>query len=111
MDIDAFVATHQHTWSRLADLTARARKIRRLAPSELDELVALYQRAGSHLAHARLAYGADDAIVGRLTTLVADAHGVVYRQRETRPGRAVAQFLWITFPASMWRIRWFIVVA
>ncbi len=111
MDIDAFVATHQDSWSRLAELTRRARRPTRVSPTELDELVSLYQRTGSHLAQARLNYGNDDALVGRLTSLVASAQGVIYRQRETRPGRAVARFLWLTFPASMWRIRWFIVVA
>ncbi|MEL6891223.1 MAG: stage II sporulation protein M [Actinomycetota bacterium] len=111
MDVDAFVATHQHSWSRLAALTERARKVRQLRPEELDELVSSYQRTSAHLAQARLSYGADDPVVGRLTSIVAAAHGVIYRRRETRPGRAVARFLWLTFPASMWRIRWFIVVA
>jgi len=111
MDIDAFVATNQDSWQRLADLTRRARKLRSMHPAELDEMVGLYQRASGHLAQARLAYGADEMIVGRLTSIVGDAHGVIYRRRETNPGRAVARFLWLTFPAAAWRIRWFILVA
>ena len=111
MDIDAFVATHQFAWARLGELTQRARKVRDLQPAELDELVELYQRASSHLAHARVTYGGDEAIVGRLTYLVAEAHGVLYRQRETNPGRAISRFLGLTFPASVWAIRRFIVVA
>ncbi|MFK7916476.1 MAG: stage II sporulation protein M [Ilumatobacter sp.] len=111
MDIDAFVATHQYSWARLGDLTQRARKLKSLSPNELDELVALYQRTTSHLAHARLAFGADEAIVGRLTYLVAGAHGILYGRRETNVRRAVTQFLALTFPAAVWRIRRFIVVA
>ena len=111
MDIDAFVATHQYSWARLGELTELARRPRRLSPDQLDELVTLYQRTGSQLAHARVEYGADDAIVGRLTFLVAEAHGIVYGRRETSPGRAVVRFVTLTFPAATWAIRRFIVVA
>ena len=111
MDIDAFVATHQGTWARLGELTKRARKLRSMTPEELDELVTLYQRAGSHLAHARVGYGADEAVVGRLTFLVAEAGGVLYAQRETDVGRAVGRFATLTFPAAVWRIRRFVAVA
>ena len=111
MDIDAFVATHQYSWGRLGDLTQRARKLKTVSPNELDELVALYQRTGSHLAHARLEYGADEAIVGRLTYLVAEAHGILYGRRETNPREAVTRFVTLAFPAAVWRIRRFILVA
>jgi uncharacterized membrane protein SpoIIM required for sporulation len=111
MDIDAFVATHQDSWARLGELTERARRIKRVSPNELDELVGLYQRTGSHLAHARITYGRDQAIVGRLTSLVADAHGVLHGRRETDPVRAVLRFVTTTFPAATWQIRWFIGVS
>ena len=111
MDIDAFVATHQYSWNRLGDLTRRARKLSSVTPDDLDELVGLYQRAGSHLAHARIEYGADEAVVGRLTYLVGEAHGVLYGRRETDVRRAVVRFLVLSFPAAVWRIRRFIVVA
>ncbi len=111
MDIDAFVATHQYSWARLGDLTQRARKLTTISSDDLDELVSLYQRTGSHLAHARIEYGADEAIVGRLTFLVAEAHGVLYGRRETNVREAVSRFLTLTFPAAVWRIRRFIVVA
>jgi len=111
MDIDAFVATHQYSWSRLGDLTQRARKLSTLSPGELDELVSLYQRAGSHLAHARIEFGADEGLVGRLTFLVAEAHGVLYARRETNARAAVGRFLSLTFPAAVWRIRRFILAA
>jgi len=111
MDIDAFVATHQYSWSRLADLTARAQKLKQMSAAELDELVSLYQRASSHLAHARVAYGADEAVVGRLTFLVAEAHGVLYQHRETDVRRSISRFVTLTFPASVWSIRWYIVIS
>lgn len=111
MDIDAFVATHQYSWARLGDLTHRARKLSSMTPDELDELVGLYQRTGSQLAHARIEYGADESVVGRLTYLVGEAHGVLYGRRETNPGRAVVRFVSLTFPAAVWRIRWFVVIS
>lgn len=110
MDIDAFVATHQYTWTRLGELTERSRSLRSMSPAELDELVTLYQRTGSHLAHARVAY-TDDAVVGRLTYLVGEAHGLLYSGRQTDPVRAVTRFFTLTFPAATWRIRWFVLVA
>ncbi len=111
MDIDAFVATHQYSWARLGDLTTRARKLTSVSSDDLDELVSLYQRTGSHLAHARIEYGSDEAIVGRLTYLVAEAHGILYGRRETNVRRSVTRFLALTFPAAVWRIRRFVLVA
>jgi uncharacterized membrane protein SpoIIM required for sporulation len=111
MDIDAFVATHQYSWARLGDLTHRARKLSTVSPDDLDELVSLYERTGSHLAHARIEYGADEAIVGRLTFLVAEAHGVLYGRRQTNVRAAITRFLGLTFSAAVWRIRRFILVA
>ncbi len=111
MDIDAFVATNQYTWHRLEVLTGKARRADDLAANELDELIALYQRTGSHLAHARLAYRGDDALTGRLTFLVAEAHGVIYGNRATDAGRGLAGFFTVTFPAAVWSIRWFVVAS
>ncbi|NND75765.1 MAG: stage II sporulation protein M [Ilumatobacter sp.] len=108
MDIDAFVATHQYSWQRLEHLTRQAHKLRSVGPAELDELVGLYQRTGGHLAHARLNYRADDALIGRLTYLVAEAHAVLYGTRGTDPGRSIATFFTVAFPAAVWSIRWFI---
>lgn len=111
MDLDAFVATHQHSWTRLAELSKRARKLSSLTSDELDELVSLHQRAGSHLAIARLRFRTDDALVDRLTYIVAESHGVLHGRRTTNARRAVTDFLVLTFPAAVWRIRRFIVVA
>lgn len=111
MDIDAFVATNQQSWHRLEQLTGQARKLRDVSPDQLDELVGLYQRAGSNLAHARLAYRSDDALIGRLTFLVAEAHSVLYSTRSTEVMRGLGRFFTVSFPAAVWSIRRFIFIA
>ena len=111
MDIDAFVAEHQGAWWRLQQLTGRARKITQVSPDELDEMVHLYQRVGANLANARVEYAADSALVNRLTLLVSDAHGVLYGQRDTEVRRGITQFATVTFPASIYALRKFILVA
>ncbi len=77
-----------------------------MAPAEIDELVLLYQRTSTHLSTARTYLG-DPALNARLTRLVADAGGVLYG---ARPGtlRAVGRFFRLTFPAAVWRSRWFV---
>lgn len=111
MDIDAFVATHQGGWERLQQLTKQARKLTSLRPDELDELLHLYQRAGSDLAHARVAYAGDQSVVSRLTLLVGDAHSVLYAQRDTEITRSIGSFATVTFPLAVWSLRRFITIA
>lgn len=111
MDIDAFVVRNQGAWIRLGQLTARARKPRRLSPDDLDELILLYQRASAHLADARVTYAADQALVGRLTLLVSDAHNVLYSQRDLELGRSLRTFTTQTFPRAVYEIRWFVLVS
>jgi uncharacterized membrane protein SpoIIM required for sporulation len=111
VDIDAFVAANQASWWRLQELTRRARKPRSMSPDELAEMVALYQRCGAHLAHARVAYVADVALVNRLTLLVAESHGVLYGQRDTAVSSGLRTFATVTFPAAVWGIRRFVLVA
>lgn len=113
MDIDAFVAAHQGAWWRLQQLTEQARKASKTAvsPDELDEMVHLYQRSGANLAHARVQYAADSALVNRLTLLVTDAHGVLYGQPDTEVKRGLQQFATVTFPAAIYSLRRYIVVA
>ena len=109
MDQDRYLAMHQPTWSRLAHLVAVARRPRRLTPAQLDELVALYPVVATHLSQLRTAYG-DPALTTRLTLLVAEAHGVVHGAR-TRPASALVTFFARTFPAAVWRLRRFVLVA
>lgn len=108
MDIDAFVVRNQGAWFRLGQLTDQARKPRLLSADQLDELVQLYQRVSSHLADARVTYAGDQALVGRLTLLVTDAHSVLYSQRDVELKRSLRDFATVTFPRAVWGIRWFI---
>src|SRR5689334_8045890 len=111
MDIDAFVVRNQGAWARLGALTSQARKPRSLSAEQLDELVGLYQRVGAHLADARVTYAGDQALVGRLTLLVTDAHSVLYSQRDVELHRSLRSFATTTFPSAVYRIRWFIVAS
>ena len=75
MDIDRYIALNQPTWDRLGALTARAgRTVRSLSPSELDELVRLYQRVSAHLSYARTYYR-DPSLTATLTRLAAMEDG------------------------------------
>jgi uncharacterized membrane protein SpoIIM required for sporulation len=110
VDIDRFIARNAPAWDRLDELSSRAgRRLHRLTPREVDELVELYQRVSSHLSHARVAY-ADPALVGRLTRLVSRANGVIYATR-SRTLRAIADFFAWRFPAAVWQSGRFIAVS
>jgi uncharacterized membrane protein SpoIIM required for sporulation len=102
VDIDIFIARNSGSWQRLRELTARARRgISRLEPEELDELVALYQKVSSHLSHAQTTYR-DPGLTMRLTKLVSEASGVVYRGR-SQPRRAFVDFFVWRFPAAVYQ--------
>jgi len=104
MDVDRFLLSNQPAWARLDDLTARAgRGLRRLSPSELDELVALYQRVSTHLSYAQT-YLRDPALSAALSRRVARAAAVIYGVRP-RTWRALAAFFALTFPAAVWHCR------
>jgi uncharacterized membrane protein SpoIIM required for sporulation len=102
VDIDTFITRNQATWDRLDELSRRAgRGARRLAPTEVDELVDTYQRVSSHLSYARAAF-ADPVLTGRLSRTVGQAAGVVYAAR-SRPVQAVSDFFAWRFPAAVWQ--------
>ena len=111
MDIDRFLAVNQPTWDRLDVLLRKAgrRRLGRLSPSEVDELVTLYQRVSTHLSVARTTYR-DPGLVIRLSQLVAAAGAVVYGSRP-RTLRSIGRFFTATFPAALWRIRAFILIS
>lgn len=110
MDLDRYITEHRPAWDRLAHLARRGRRrSSRLEPAELDELVQLYQRASGHLSHARSAY-ADPSLTALLTRLVADANAVIYGTRSSAR-TAVREFVLVTFPGAVWRIRRFVVAA
>jgi uncharacterized membrane protein SpoIIM required for sporulation len=110
VDIDQYVATNSPVWDRLGQLTVRAQRgAGRLEAAELEELVQLYQRVATHLSYARTHYR-DPALTAKLSGLVARSGAVVYGARP-RTLRAVGRFFAVTFPAALWQIRWFVVVA
>lgn len=110
MDVDRFISVHRPTWDRLAHLARRGRRGgRRLEPSELDELVHLYQQVSGHLSHARAAYG-DVALTSTLTRLVADANASIYGTRSSAT-TAIRRFVFFSFPGAVWRIRRFVLAS
>jgi uncharacterized membrane protein SpoIIM required for sporulation len=110
VDIDQYIAGNAPVWDRLAQLTVRARRgPGRLEAAELEELVRLYQRVATHLSYARTHY-ADPALTAKLSGLVARSGAIVYGSRP-RTLRAVGRFFAATFPAAVWHIRWFVLVA
>ena len=104
MDLDAYVAVHNREWTRLEELLARASRPRRLEGSEVDELVDLYQRTATHLSVVQSA-GRDEALVGRLSSLVARARATVAGGRRAA-WSDVSRFLTVDFPAICYRTRW-----
>jgi len=110
VDVDRFISTNEASWARLEALTAQAARTgARLTPAQVDELVQLYQRASTHLSHART-QGADAALLDRLTRLVAGASGVLYSTR-SRSAQGVARFFTTSFPAAVWHARRFVLAA
>src|SRR6266508_1237769 len=110
MDIDQYIASNAPVWDRLGQLTVRAQRgAGRLNAAELEELVQLYQRVATHLSFARTRYR-DPALTAKLSGLVARSGAVVYGARP-RTVRAIGRFFAVTFPAAVWHVRWFIVVA
>ena len=104
MDLDAYVAAHRGEWARLEELLKRGSRPRSLSGAEVDELVDLYQRVATHLSVVQ-SIGRDPALVGRLSSLVARARGVVAGGRRASWSDA-ARFLREDFPAICYRTRW-----
>ena len=105
MDLDAFVAVHGPQWDRLDRLSKR----RRLTAAEVDELVTLYQQAATHLSVVRSA-SADPALAGRLSRTVATARAAVTGGQEPF-WRELGRFVTVSFPAAVWRSRWWVAAA
>ena len=110
MDIDAYVARHRGDWARLEQLlTSGGRGGRNRTGAEVDELVTLYQRVGTHLSVVRSA-SPDPALVGRLSTLLARARSVV-TGTHARAWTDLVLFFVVTFPVAVHRsARWWVPV-
>ncbi|MDQ1686230.1 MAG: hypothetical protein QOC82_2967 [Frankiaceae bacterium] len=107
MDIDAFVAAHRSEWNRLEHLVRRAARPRRLADTEVAEIVTLYQRAATHLSIVQTR-SPDPQLVGRLSRLVAQSRSVVAGSHAPA-WRQLVTFFTTTFPAVVYRTRgWWI---
>jgi uncharacterized membrane protein SpoIIM required for sporulation len=106
MDLDAYVAEHAGQWRRLEQLSGR----RRLGPAEADELIALYQRAGTHLSVIR-SRSPDPALVARLSRIVLAARGTI-TGGTAFSWRVVGRFFTATFPLAVLQAwRWWCTVA
>lgn len=100
MDVDAFAEVHRAEWDRLEELGRR----RRLTGAEADELVELYQRAATHLSTVRSATS-DPVLTGRLSRVVATARTALSGANEPL-GRELVRLALVSFPAAVWRSRW-----
>lgn len=110
MNIDRFIEVNQRRWDRLDELTRQAtRNPARLSTAQLEELVALYERVNTHLSLARTQLR-DAGLISHLTRLTAAAGAVVYGS-QPRTWRGFARFVTDTFPAAVWHVRHFVVVA
>jgi uncharacterized membrane protein SpoIIM required for sporulation len=101
MDADVFAAAHRAEWNRLAALVRRRR---RLSGDEIDELVAGYQAAATHLSVLRSS-GADPALTARLSVLLGHARAAI-TGAHTPAWQAVGEFAVLSFPAMAYRTRW-----
>lgn len=99
-----YVAAHRAEWTRFEQLLRRGSSPRKLSGAEVDELVDLYQRTATHLSFVQ-STGRDEALVGRLSSLVARGRGVVAGGRKASWSDA-ARFLKVDFPAICYRTRW-----
>ena len=108
VDLDAYVAEHAGEWRRLEYLSRR----RRLSADEADELIALYQRAATHLSVIRTR-SPDPALVARLSRMVLAGRSAITGTGGQRFGwQQVWRFLTVTFPLETYRARrWWITVS
>jgi uncharacterized membrane protein SpoIIM required for sporulation len=100
MDIDVFTAAHRAEWDRLTELIRRGNRLR---GPEADELVALYQRAATHLSIARTSIP-DPALIGRLSSLVAKGRSAVTGSH-SQSWREIGLFFARGLPAAIYASR------
>jgi uncharacterized membrane protein SpoIIM required for sporulation len=102
VDVDAFVAAHRAEWARLDELVRRRR---RLSGAEVDELMASYQRAATHLSILRTV-GHDPALASRLSVIVARARAAAVGGAHSSGWESVRLFFTVSFPVAAYRHRW-----
>lgn len=105
MDTDAVIAVHRQDWDRLDALARR----RRLAPEEIDELIALYQATATQLSRVR-STDPDPVLTARLSM-------ILHRARLRITGARVPLWahlrrtLWDDVPAALYDARWAVAVS
>lgn len=109
MDLDRYLVTHQPQWQRLEALHQKGRSPRKLRQGEVAELVQLYRKASADLSYVRTAFD-DPPLTGYLSRLVATSASLIYGTRQ-RTWSGVGAFFHTTFPAAVWRARWFVLVS
>lgn len=102
VDLDAFVTEHAAQWRRLEQLSRR--RIKKLSPDEVDEMVMLYQRTATHLSAVK-SHSPDPALLARLSRLVLLARGAITGGHQFQLGR-LAGFFVRDFPAALYRARY-----
>ncbi|MEO6411367.1 MAG: stage II sporulation protein M [Pedococcus sp.] len=100
MDLDAYVAARSRYWGRLEELVGR----RRLSGAEGDELLDLYQRVSTDLSVVRSATP-DPSVVAYLSMLLTRARVSMVGTRTTT-WVDILRFFTHTFPAALYRTRW-----
>ncbi|MDO5504052.1 MAG: stage II sporulation protein M [Actinomycetia bacterium] len=100
MDLDAYVGARHRAWRRLEVLVAR----RRLTGAESDELLRLYTEVSTDLSTLR-SVNPDPALVRYLSSLLSRARIHTAGSR-TGSWAGLADFFTQTFPAALYRIRW-----
>lgn len=100
MDLDAYVAARSWYWGRLEELAKR----RRLTGAEGDELLDLYQRVSTDLSVVRSATP-DPSVVAYLSMLLTRARVSMVATRTTTWSDLLG-FFTRTFPAALYRTRW-----
>jgi uncharacterized membrane protein SpoIIM required for sporulation len=106
MDLDAYVSEHAGEWARLDRLSRK----RRLTAVEVDELLALYQRAGTHLSAIR-SRAPDPSLIARLSRILLTARASI-TGGPTFSIRVLVRFFTVTFPLVVFQAwRWWCGVA
>jgi uncharacterized membrane protein SpoIIM required for sporulation len=96
---------HSAEWERLRELDRK----RRLTGAEVDEFVVRYQRAATHLSMLRSA-SPDPVVTAELSELVARTRASI--TSAPRPwATELSHFTLVTFPAAVWRSRWWTLFA
>ena len=106
-----FRREREESWKELETLIDRIDRLglASLSPERLARLASLYRAAVSSLSVAR-AISLDRALIDYLENLAVRACFCVYGVK-TPFGTAIANFFAASFPAAVWRTRWFVLAA